>query len=286
MNYAFRKSDKSVEKAIRRIAGGRINASIAALAGPSSSTLQLVHELRKNVKKTRALLRLVRPGFGDFALENAALRDAARLLAQLREQAVMIATFDRLAAGANGPPETFAAIRAKLVGHDAASADPAPILRRHAEAITAVHQRAQSWRIEGKGFDALSGGLERSWIAAQKAMHRAAADPSPEALHVWRKRIKDHWYHATLLAPVWPEMMKAHIAIADNLGEMLGDARDNALLSRALERIDGTETLRALAAGEEAQLLEKAHAAARLLFSESAVSLSNRWHHWWDLWRR
>ena len=285
MTYAFKKSDKSVEQAVRRIAQDRLKASRGALADMAPSTPLLVHELRKNVKRTRGLLRLVRPAFADFGTENTALRDAARMLSELREQAVMIETFDRIALGADIPPETFAAVRAKLLGHRAAVADPTKLLHDHAEAITAIHQRLRSWSIDGKGFDALSGGLERSWIAAQKAMRRAAADPSAERLHFWRKRIKDHWYHAILLSPVWPQMMESHIAIADDLGETLGDARDIALLIRVLEGIDGTDRLRALAAENEARLLAKARATGKLLLSESAASLSDRWRGWWDLWR-
>ncbi len=285
MTYSFKKTDKSVEKAVRRIARVRMNASLAALADPSTPMPLLVHELRKNVKRTRGLLRLVRPAFAGFATENTALRDAARRLSDLREQAVMIDTFDRIAQGADIPPETLAAVRTSLLDQKVAPNDPGKLLQGHAAAISAIHRRLHSWSIDGKGFDTLSGGLERSWIAAQKAMRSAATDPSAEALHVWRKRVKDHWYHATLLSPVWPQMMKPHIAIADDLGETLGDARDIAILVRALERVDGTDAFRALAAEHEAQLLAKARATGKLLLSESAASLSDRWRGWWDLWR-
>ena len=285
MTYAFRKTDKSVEKAVRRIARARMKASLAALADPSRPLPLLVHELRKNVKRTRGLLRLVRPSFAGFAAENAALRDAARRLSDLREQAVMVATFDRIAQGADIPPATLAAVRTRLLDQKAAPTDPGKLLQDHAAAISAIHRRMHSWSIDGKGFDALSGGLERGWIAAQKAMRGAATDPSAEALHVWRKRVKDHWYHATLLSPIWPQMMKSHIAIGDDLGEALGDARDIAILVRALERVDGADALRALAAEHEARLLAKARTTGKLLFSESAASLADRWGRWWDLWR-
>lgn len=284
MTYAFKKTDKSVEKAVRRIARARMKASLAALADTSTPLPLLVHELRKNMKRIRGLLRLVRPSFAGFATENTALRDAARKLSDLREQAVMIATFDKIATRADIRPETLATVRTRLLDQRATPADPRKLLQGHAAAISAIHRRLRSWSIDGKDFDALSGGLERGWIAAQKAMRRAATDPSAEAIHVWRKRVKDHWYHATLLSPIWPQVMKSHIAIGDDLGETLGDARDIAILVRALERVDGADALRALAAEHEAQLLAKARATGALLFSESAASLSDRWGRWWGLW--
>lgn len=286
MSYAFRNPGRPVDKSVRRIARERLEASLSALADPSLALPTLVHELRKNAKRTRGLLRLVRPVFPGYDAENAALRDAARLLAGLRDQSVLLDTFDSLAPETDLPAEVRAALRAQLSGAYAAPADPGAILAAHGEAVTAALGRTADWEIDAKGFDALADGLERSWRAARKAMKRAAADDSAEALHRWRKRVKDHWYHATLLEPIWPEMIRPHVAIAGDLGETLGAARDLALLARALDGRTDAEPLRALAMAREAELLAAARTTGTLFLAEQPEHLAARWRRWWDLRRR
>jgi CHAD domain-containing protein len=286
MSYAFRNPGRPVGKSVRRIARERLEASLSVLADPSPALPVLVHELRKNVKRTRGLLRLVRPVFPGYDAENAALRDAARLLAGLRDRSVLLDTFDSLAPEADLPAEVRAALRTQLTEAHTAPADPGAILAAHGEAVAAALGRTADWEIDAKGFDALADGLARSWRAARKAMKLAAASDSAEALHRWRKRIKDHWYHATLLEPIWPGMIRPHVAIAGELGETLGTARDLALLAHALDGRADAEPLRALAMAREAELLAAARTTGALFLAEDPEHLADRWRHWWNLRRR
>src|SRR5680860_812625 len=48
----------------------------------------------------------------------------------------------------------------------------------------------------------------RAYKRGRRAYKAALEDPSTENLHAWRRRVKDHWYHHTLLARSWPEPMK------------------------------------------------------------------------------
>ncbi|MCB2125762.1 MAG: CHAD domain-containing protein, partial [Rhodobacteraceae bacterium] len=99
------------------------------------------------------------------------------------------------------------------------------------------------------------------------------------------KRVKDHWYHARILQPIWPEMMTHHMAAAETLGETLGDARDLAYLAEALAALPEAAEIRAAARDEEARLLADARALGRPFLSEPAGGLSCRWRGWWDIWR-
>jgi CHAD domain-containing protein len=285
MPYRFTLKDKSATRAVRRIARARFAASAGLVATGRLPQTELVHELRKNVKKVRALLRLVRPAFRDHAAENAALGEAARMLTALRDAEVLGQTFDRVAAGSRTPPEALAALRAQAVRPGPGPGDATALLRAHAEAIAKIDRRARHWKIAGEGFDALEAGLERGWTAAQKAMRGARSDPGPEALHLWRRRMKDHWYHARLLQPIWPEAMAHHMAAAETLGELLGDARDLALLAAALADLPGGAEIRTAAEREEARLLADAGALGRRFLSEPAAGLGRRWRGWWEIWR-
>ncbi len=285
MGFSFNAKDKTVERAVRRIARERLDASLAHLADATMPRDVLVHELRKNIKKTRALLRLVRPHFKGYDRENAALRDAARLVSDLRDADVLAATFDDVASRIYMPPDALAALRDRIVRPHTKVADAAAHLAAHGEAIATIARRAKNWKVSGAGFDAIEDGLERSWTAARKAMRMTESDPTGEALHLWRKRVKDHWYHARLLARIWPEMMTHHIAAADTLGETLGEARDLAFLIEALKgEVDATD-LRTRAEEEETRLLADARTLGSRFFSEKESGLSQRWRGWWDVWR-
>lgn len=289
MPFAFRRDDKSIAKAIRRIAVEQLETSRLLLDDGTLAQQTLIHELRKNVKKTRALLRLVRPGFRAFGRENAALREPARLIADLRDADVLLANFDRIAAESDLSPDAIAALRVQLAPAQPAAQAPEDRLRAHAAAIMAVAARIPDWKVDGKDFDGLAEGLEDSWNAARKTMRTAIAEPTGESLHSWRKRVKDNWYHARLLAPIWPEMMAAHVAAADTLAETLGDARDLAFLVEALtaERLAGDRDaagLADLAGRQERDLLKQARSLGERFLSEPASGLSRRWRGWWDLW--
>ena len=290
MPFHFQRGDKSAEKAVRRIAAERLETSRLLFDDTTLARDTLVHELRKNVKKTRALLRLVRPHFKGFERENAALRDAARLISDLRDADVLGVNLTRIAEKTNIPADRIAALHARLAPAVTTAFTPEDRLNAHREAIAAVEGRIGKWKISGDGFEALRPGLERSWDAARSAMRKALSDPSGEALHHWRKRVKDHWYQTRLLAPIWPEMMTPHSATADTLGETLGDARDLAFLVEALTEGDlgndaDTAALARIAAEDEAALMKEAHKTGTLFFPEPASGLSRRWRGWWDVWR-
>jgi hypothetical protein len=46
-------------------------------------------------------------------------------------------------------------------------------------------------------------------------------NPAPEDFHRWRKRVKDLWYHVSLLERAWPEQMEA---LAKELKTLSDDA--------------------------------------------------------------
>lgn len=290
MPFAFRPDDKSSEKAVRRIAGELLETSRLILGDPSLPREALVHELRKNVKKTRALLRLVRPGFRDFEQQNAALREAARLIAPLRDADVLALTFDRAAARADLPPQKTASLRDRLAPALGETIRAEERLEAHRQAVAAIETGIEDWKIRHKGFDSLSGGLERSWEGCRRSMRKARDKTDAESLHHFRKRVKDHWYHARLLGPIWPDMMAAHVSACDKLGEALGDARDLAILVETLgaDTFAGDETAAAIAATageEEAKLLAKSWRSGARLFAEPAPALARRWRNWWEVWR-
>jgi CHAD domain-containing protein len=215
-----------------RIAHGRIDDAIAELRGETdSSAEEAVHEARKDLKKLRALLRMMRGELGEdtFRRENACFRDAGRELAGVRDDDVMLATLRAL----DLPAGTEWELRKAVQVHRAAGADDG---RRTAAAsvVAALREargRVENWPLEHDSFDALHGGLERTYRRGRRNFRAARTEPTVEALHEWRKRVKEFWYQHTLLRSLWPPVMQAVGDEAHELANQLGDDHDLAMLA-------------------------------------------------------
>ena len=297
MPYRFQHDDGTVEAGVRRIACEQIDRAIAEIDDPDLPRAQAVHQVRKRCKKLRGLIRLVRPVFDDYGRENAVCRDAAKPLAELRDAAVHVETYDMLV-------ETYAdqidrralgSVRRRLTLRRKATERVVDAEARIAEmrnSMVELRGRASRWRLKADGFEAVAGGLGRTYKRARKTMAKARGRPGPERLHEWRKRAKYHWYHERLLRPVWSKPMKAHADAADDLGELLGDHHDLAVFRdtiaaepKAFGRIEDVETLIGLIERRQAELEARSFVAGARLFAEPGDALKARWGSYWSTWR-
>jgi CHAD domain-containing protein len=226
------KPKESLSEGIPRIARGRIDNAIDELRGKTESTAEeAVHEARKDLKKLRALLRLTRGELGEssFARENTCFRDAGRELAAARDSDVMLDTLKALDVPAELGWDLRKAIQAHRTrngdgGRRAAAAGAVAMLRE-------ARGRVDDWPLERDSFAALSEGLERTYRRGRRDLKAVRANPSVEGLHEWRKRVKELWYHHTLLRPLWPPVMQAVGDQAHELADRLGDDHDLVVLA-------------------------------------------------------
>jgi CHAD domain-containing protein len=295
MAYRFEHDFATIQDGVRHIAVELTDDAIACAGGKRKDLHETVHSLRKSCKKLRGLIRLVRPVFDDYQAENAAFRDAGRGLSVLRDGGVLIETYDGLLESYRDQVDRskFAPIRRRLTllqkeidGRD----DVGDMLEELRQTMIKAQKRARRWRIAGDGFEALARGVGKSYKGAQRALDEAAKEPTAEAVHEWRKRVKDHWYHARLLCPIWPRPMKVHGEVADQLGDMLGKHHDLDVFRQRLaggEFGDGTdiEVLAGLVRRRQKALEEEAFSIGARLLAEPAASLTRRWQSYWDAWR-
>lgn len=288
MAYRFTPADPSVAEAVRRIALSQIARALAALEGPAHDAPTTVHDTRKTVKKLRGLIRLVRPGFRDYAAENAALRAIGHTLAHLRDSDVMRQTLADLADGTAAFPTMAAALDA----HSAAARDPAATTAATAAArdsLAALAARIPGWRIRGKGFATPARALAATHAAAQKALSRLADPPDADALHTFRKRAKDALYQYQLIEPLWPSAIGLRIRDLDRLTELLGQWNDlDVLLARAAmvaQPADESMHLATRAGLRQSQLLAKALPLARRLFAGDPKATARLSTDLWHIWR-
>jgi CHAD domain-containing protein len=281
MPFAFDRSDTSLQAALRRLAKEQADDALAATSAEEPLPGRL-HGMRLSVKRTRALLRLFAPGgFEDADRTDKALRDAARRLAPLRDSHVLEETLARLTEGDPAP--------ALLAGDTPSgeATDSAEAVRAFAADMTRLRRRAAGWKLHGADDELLRGGLALTVKLARKRYRDARKDTSPEAVHALRKLVKDHFYHAKLVTPVWPELIAPYAEAANRLGDLLGLHHDLEVLVDRLEapRRKEAKALLARARTRQAELWDEADALGARLFAEKPSALADRWVALWQVWR-
>lgn len=288
------KLKEPLAKGVRRIAGEQLGNAAARLEGGSDLETS-VHEARKSLKRTRALLRLVRPGLGDanFREANARLRDIARSLSAARDRDVVRRLLNGLSDAK--PP------LAKAAGHLLAIIDATPVVAngsgdpRHnvAEAlreIAAMRHEIAEIALHPASFETIVAGLTKSHRAGRKALARALELPDDaEALHDLRKAAQAYWRQMILIQQAWPEACLARAAAAKLVADLLGHDHDIALLENVLAGAEGQALAvadrRALArhcAARHGALRSEALPKAQILFSEKSDQLGARVRSLWN----
>lgn len=287
---------ESVEAALKRIATEQIDDALAELTDPQLDRHEAVHQGRKRCKKIRALLRLVRPGFEpSFADENAWFRDAARELAWVRDaQSALethLALVDRFSRQLE--PAAVGEVTAWLTARrDRVAADDQGLqqgVERFQQRLLTGRDRVAHWSLRCQGFEAVAGGLVKTYQRGVRAMKAAYDSPSTETFHEWRKRVKYHWYHSRLLRKLHPGMLKAQRDAADRLGELLGQEHDLAVLGGVLAECGEilpertVQTLLGLMDRRRKALRRQARRRGGLLYCETPKRLRRRLGCYWEM---
>ncbi len=252
MSYRLKK-DEPLAPGIRRFAREQLEQAIGeirALAHADEGAAVLA--TRKHIKRTRALLRLVRRelGRGIFKGENRRLSGVARSFAGSRDARVQLQVLEKLrqdAAQERGAfPETTAALLREIAQHAEAFGS------RRDEAGSALQQvcdRLEGWPLDDLATGDLSRALKRTYRRGRKGLRNVLAEPGTENFHSWRKRVKDLYYQAQLLRDLHPGLRET-AAGAKALSRQLGQLHDFAFFRERLEgSLEFPEAERALLLG-------------------------------------
>ena len=299
MEYRL-KQGESVPEGVRRMAAAQIDKALAHLGCQDGERDKHIHEARKATKRLRALVRLVRGELGDevYALENQCYRDAGRRLSELRDATVLVETLDRLveSLGKDVPKSRFARVRMWLMERrdraygQAASSDRAvqEVIAEFAQA----RERLEHWDLQRRGWGGIRVGVQRIYARGRRNFAGAYALPSDEAFHDWRKQAKYLWYHTQILENIWPSVMQAQAEELDQLGELLGQDHDLAVLRTTVlvefPRAGATATLRALERrinGVRARMQAEACPLAERIYLERPRDFTRRLRGYWRVWQ-
>ena len=290
---------EAVACGLRRIVLEELRSAADRLHKSNSRTRdEAIHEARKSIKKTRAVLRLVSPGLeGVYQSENRRLRDIGQGLSPYRDTVAMIEIFDQFRekhAGRVGAP-ALESIRRGLLQEKRAQALGSGIVtavRQAGAALTAAARRAEKWPLSGDGFELLVPGLEKGYRRGRKTMHAARTHMAAQYSHDWRKRLKDHWYHIRLLEDLWNTAMADYEKSLKHLETLLGDHHNLEVLCRKLDanvRCGGPaeDTRRCLTGMRKYQrgLRRDALSLGKLVFADSPREFMERLEQLWSAWQ-
>lgn len=291
------KGKEETAAGIRRIATGRAEKAIEALRDTDADFAGSIHGARKDLKKLRSVLRLVREALDEnlFRAENRRYRDAGRLLSGSRDAEVKLATVLELRGhfqadfpyGASGPwTRTLERERDRASG--AAGGGPGPQVERARAAIEEGRDLIADWPLEADSWRLVGPGLARGYSEGRQALRRTLADPSAEDVHQWRKRAKDLWYQLLVLHDAWPAVLGATADQAHELTDLLGDHHDLAVLGEDLtgrDAIDEREAFETLIERRQGELLAAAVELGARLYAEKPKAFNRRMRAYWGAWR-
>jgi CHAD domain-containing protein len=229
-----------------------------------------VHEMRKRVKETRSLLRLIRKPLGaTFAVENDWYGSMARELSAARDAEAVGEAIERLMKATEDTKlhERLAVANERIVSPEIFDFDPL------LQGVERARSRLADWPHLENDFDTtLAGGLRRTLRRGRKALARAGKTRKAEDFHELRKRVKDHWYHTRLVAP-----FQSHAERVEHLSHVLGHQHD---LVITVAHIDD-DALLPLINHERKRLEREALDLAEALYDESPKQWCKRVRKYW-----
>lgn len=300
MSYRF-EADEKPTAGMRRIALERLERAAERLreAGTVEDPSDRIHAARKDLKKLRAAIRLLRRELGDdlYRAENERYREAGRLLAPSRDAEVKVETLESLCERFSGrldPADTSDWLDELRQERDLAVAEAregdADSIGAALEAVEEGRARIDAWPLEADSWKLVGPGISWAYRRGRREMRRAAEDPSGANMHQWRKRAKDLWYHLRILRDARPKALRDSLGRAEELANALGDHHDltvlrDDLLRRGLPLAERPALVAAIAERQQ-ELTSTAFALGGCLYAKKPKTFRRKMRRGWRKWHK
>jgi CHAD domain-containing protein len=236
MKGATEREDSSFGDGLAAAARSIIADGRRALTDPELSAPEAVHEVRKALKRWRALLRLLGQPLGDQAEQmRSEARELMRDIADARDvQAALDAVSDLRKADLPFSETSIETIRTRLTEkRDAAEAraftkSMRDRLSRYFDYATLSLER---WPLKALDFEIVTDGLTSTYRRARQLLPDAWSGAEAEHLHDLRRRVVEHRHQMDLVEPLWPRLGKVWAEEAQRLRNRLGSCQDLAVLT-------------------------------------------------------
>jgi len=218
---------------------GQLDNAIAGLERRSRAA-HAVHEVRNELKRARAMLRLLRAciGVSAYRRENALIRDAARPLTPVRDAKVMVESLRGMLSGAGAAGDNaFVRQFHRGLGQERRVAErqlQPQDLNAAAEVLRRIKSRVQQIPEAQLDRTSLTAGLKRAYKSGRKAFALVRQRATDERLHEWRKQAKHFTNQLELVLPRDSKRFAKGRERSLRLVEHLGEDHDLALLNARL----------------------------------------------------
>ena len=277
--------DRPPEVTARQTLAAVLDGAVSRFDDERDDRATLLHDVRKDIKKSRSLLRLMRPALADdlYTTQMTRLRASAHTISAARDADVAPVALRGVRERYVGrlPESTYAAFEAVLAERASGTCDD---LAGQREVLASIRENVDEWPLRETDWAQILDGLQRTYRRGRRAMRRARHEASVENLHEWRKRAKDLTYQVRLLESAWPAALEAYAGQAKRLADLLGDDHDLAMLVSLLNEPGGPAATVAVPADpvielaelRRAQLQRKAWRLGRRLYGESPREFRRR----------
>jgi CHAD domain-containing protein len=293
------KPDEPGTRGARRIARRRVKSALEILEG-RGPTEHSVHAARKELKRARATLRLVRDALGTktYKKENAALRDAARPLSEVRDAQVLLKALQALIERFGAPASRLPLGKFQRALNLRRRESRATVLKKDGpvksaqKTLKAVSSRSEHWHVGRRGWSVLGAGLKRTYSQGRRAFAQARVKRNDESLHEWRKQIQHFAHQLQLFESLQARPLAELLDQTHKLADLLGDDHDLSVLrERAIEARDAFPTTAAHSAliglidRCRTGLQVKALRVGEPLYDEKPAEFTSRLGRYWHAWR-
>jgi hypothetical protein len=229
--------DEPIADEIKRVVARQFDRAVTELrriGDPGSDAA--IHRARRRVKKIRAVIRLVRPALGEtFPPLNKRLHQTIDLLAPVADGQGVVEAVDRLAQKYRDDfaEPALTSFRAGLVERELRADRRARVdrvLQRASATLRRERARIKRWRLKGAGFRPIAEGIEESCRRSRRAMLLTLRHPTAQNFHLWRRRVKDHWFQVRLIQARCGNRLRGYQRRLEALDDSLGEYHNFALL--------------------------------------------------------
>jgi len=207
-----------------------------ALADPELTDAEAVHEVRKALKRWRALLRLLARPLGEQAdLMRTEARELMRALSGARDAQSALDTLHGLRkTDIPFSPKSMETIRQRLTDiRDVAeeTSFTKTMRDRISRYLDYATLSLDRWPLKAIDFDTVADALTSTYRRARQLLPDSWPSAEPEHLHDLRRRVVEHRHQMDLIEHLWPRLGKVWAEEAQRLRDRLGACQDLAVLS-------------------------------------------------------
>jgi CHAD domain-containing protein len=257
----------------------------SSLTNPELSDAEAVHEVRKALKRWRALMRLLSGPLGEQAEQmRIEARDVMRALTGARDaQSTLDALADLRKTEVPFSETSMETIRGRVTAiKDAAeqtgfSQEMRDRINRYLDFASLSVDR---WPLKAIAFDAVADALTSTYRRARQLIPEKWLEADAEHLHDLRRRVVEHRHQMDLVEHLWPRLGQVWGEEAQRLRNRLGACQDLAVLAARTAPHQPLAPWRsrltpAIEARREAHLKTAARIASRL-FAEKPKAFRRR----------